>query len=228
MAAKTLSSSTAIGVMPRVNLLPPEIAEKATLRKAQLAMGCVGLAAVAVVGAMYTQKAAAVSSAQDAKADAVATSTKLKTDLAALKNVSDTYAQVDSAKQTLASAMKYEVTWSTYLHNVTLNIPENVWLTSLTATVQPPTAAANPNAATGAHSVLDSGLGTVTIAGTAFDHPDVAAWLESLAKTKGYTNAYFTQSAESYIGDRRVVNFTSTVNLTPDALSNRYTKGLAR
>ena len=227
MASKTLSS-TQTAVMPRVNLLPPEIAEKATLRKAQLAMAGVGLAAVAVVGVMYTQKAAAVSSAQDAKAQALATNAKLKTDLSALKNVSDTYAQVDAAKATLASAMQYEVTWSTYLHNITLNIPENVWLTSLTATVQPP-GVVNPNAATGAKtSVLDPGLGTVTIAGTAFDHPDVAAWLESLAKTKGYANAYFTQSAEAYIGDRRVVNFTSSVNLTPDALSNRYTKGLAR
>jgi Tfp pilus assembly protein PilN len=213
--------------MPRVNLLPPEIAEKATLRRSQMAMGCVGLAAVAVVGVMYVQKSAQVSSANATKTEAVAASTKLKSDLAALKSVSDTYAQVDAAKATLAQAMQYDVTWSTYLHNITLNIPENVWLTSLTASVQAP--GAPGNAAVPGRTVLDPGLGSVTIAGYAMDHPDVGSWLESLAKTKGYLNPYFTQAAEDFIGDTRVVKFTSSVNLTQDALSKKYTpKGLAR
>ena len=57
-----------------------------------------------------------------------------------------------------------------------------------------------------------------------FAHDDVAAWLESLAKEKGYTNPYFSSSTKAAIGSRPVVNFTSTVTVTKDAYSGRYSK----
>lgn len=214
--------------MPRVNLLPPEIAERATLRKAQFAMAGAGLAAVAVVGVMYMNASAKVNDANEAKADAAAASVKLNTQLKSLQNVRDIYAQVDAAKATLASAMSTEVLWSSYLHDLTLTIPENVWLTSFSASMSKPVTTVKKAGVATSGPVLDPGLGTVTIAGTAFTHDDVAAWLESLAKQKGYVNPYFTQSIEALIGERKVVNFTSTVNVTSAALSNRYSKGTAR
>lgn len=224
-----LGSATTTGTMPRVNLLPPEIAEKATLRKAQFAMLGVGAAAAAVVGVMYVNASAKVADANEAKAEAVAQGTKLNSELAQLRNVSEVYAQVDAAKATLASAMSSEILWSSYLHNLTLTIPENVWVTSFTATSSGPSSAAPTTAATTTtRPVLDGGIGVVTINGTALDHEDVAAWLESLSRQKGYANAYFTQAIEKLIGDRVVVNFTSSVNITPAALSNRYPKGTVR
>jgi len=221
-----LGSSTTTGTMPRVNLLPPEIAEKAALRKAQVAMACVGLGAVAVVGVMTMNANAKVNDAKEAKAEAVATNVKLTANLKSLQNVKDVYAQVDAAKATLASAMSTEVLWSSYLHDLTLRIPENVWVSSFTVSMSNPTAKANPAAA--GKQVLEPGLGVVTFAGSAFTHDDVAAWLESLAKQKGYVNPYFTQSVEKMIGDRVVVDFTSTVNITNAALANRYSKGIPR
>lgn len=216
--------------MPRVNLLPPEIAERATLRKAQLAMAGCGLAAVAVVGVMTMNASAKVNDANEAKAEAAAASVRLDKELDSLQNVRDIYARVDAANATLASAMSTEVLWSSYLHDLTLTIPENVWLTSMSVSVNAPavpTGKPKPGSATSG-PVLDPGIGTVTIAGTAFSHDDVAAWLESLAKQKGYANPYFTQSVEALIGERKVVNFTSTVNLTPAALKNSNAKGTAR
>lgn len=224
MAATQLGGTTTTALAPKVNLLPPEIAEKAKLRKAQLAMAGTGLAAVAVVGLLYTQQTAKVSEARAAKAEAVAANVHLQGELHKLDNVQQTRVKVDAAKATLASAMAQEVTWSTYLHDMTLTIPENVWLTSFNAQVNPPvTTPGAPNSA-----VLDPGIGVVTVNGVAFTHDDVAAWLESLSKEKGYANPYFTQSVETKIGGRVVDNFTSTVNLTQDALSGRYTKGLER
>jgi Tfp pilus assembly protein PilN len=225
VAATQLGSSTTTAVAPKVNLLPPEIAEKARLRKAQLAMAGTGLAAVAVVGLLYTQQTAKVSEARAAKDEAVATNVDLQTELHKLDNVQQTRVKVDAAKATLASAMAQEVTWSTYLHDMTLTIPEEVWLTSFNAQVNPPVTTPGATA-----PVLDPGIGVVTINGVAFSHDDVAAWLESLAKEKGYANPYFTQAVEGEINKRTVVNFTSTVNLTPAALSGRYTnpKGLER
>lgn len=218
-------TTTSTGVV-RVNLLPPEIAEKAKLRKAQGAMVATGLAAVAVIGVMYTQQTAKVSAAEEQKAQAVAAQTKLRAEQAKLANVRETYAQVDAAKATLATAMKYDIRWSGYLHDLTLRIPDNVWLTNVTATVAADGAASPAN--NGNPGVLDTGLGTVTFSGTALAHNDVASWLESLAKQKGYANPYFTQSTEVLIGQRKVVNYVSRVNLNDAALSQRYTKGTGR
>jgi Tfp pilus assembly protein PilN len=222
VAATTFGTSTTTAVMPRVNLLPPEIAEKAGLRKAQVAMAATGLAAVAVVGVFYVGQTAKVASAKSAKVRATEQNAKLRTDLAGLQSVSDMQARVAQASTTLSTAMASEVLWSSYLHDMTLTIPENVWLTSFSATVNGATPA--PAGAT----VLDPGLGIVTINGTALSHDDVAAWLESLAKQKGYANPYFTNSVEKKIGERTVFDYASTVNLTPAALSGRYSKGLAR
>ena len=36
-----------------------------------------------------------------------------------------------------------------------------------------------------------------------FKHDDVAVWLESLAKQKGYVNPYFSSSTEALIGTRQ-------------------------
>ncbi len=234
MAAQTLGSTTTTYTAPRVNLLPPEIAEKARLRRAQVAMAGTGVLAVAVVGVLYTQQTAKVSSAEQAKAEAVAASTALRGDLAELQSVRDTFQEVDQAKGMLAAAMADEVLWSGYLHDMTLTIPENVWLTNYSVRMNGPRAAgttggeasAGPNGG----GILDPGLGTITITGFAFEHRDVASWLDSQAKQKGYSNAYFTESVEVKRGNRVVVKFISTVNVTPKALSNRYTnpKGLAR
>jgi Tfp pilus assembly protein PilN len=221
-----IGSVTTTGTMPRVNLLPPEIAEKATLRKAQFAMAGVGAAAVAVVGLLYVNASHEVSEANEQKAEVAAASVKLNAELKSLQNVRDVYARVDAAKLTLASAMKNEVLWSSYLHDLTLRVPDNVWLTSLSASVD--AGKATGSAAAGAAPVLDPGIGTVNISGVAFDHPDVAKWLESLSQQKGFANAYFTQSTETEIADRTLYKFTTSVNLTQAALSNRYTKGTAR
>lgn len=222
--------TSTVAAMPRVNLLPPEIAEKAKVRKTQLLMVGTGLAAVAVVGVMYTNASAKVSAANQAKAEAAAQNVKLRGDLQNLQHVQDVRTQVDQANATVTAALSSEIQWSRFLSDLTLRIPENVWLTSLTAQ-QSTAGTGSSGAAGGGQSVLDPGLGTVTFTGTAFSHDDVAAWLESLAKEKGYANPYFTQAEQVMVGDptaggRKLVNFTSTVNLTPGALSNRYAKGL--
>lgn len=223
MAAQTFgSTSTTTALAPRVNLLPPEIAERAKLRRSQVAMLCTGLAAVAVVGVMYMNASASVTSANEAKVEAEARNARLTTELRKLDNVKSTYAQVDAANKTLALAMHDEIRWSTYLHDLTLKIPENVWLESMDLKMTP-----SKQTGGGNESVLDPGIGTVTFKGSAFSHDDVAAWLQSLATQKGYTDPYFTKSEDRMKG-RVVVDFESTVYLSEKALSKRYAKGLDR
>ena len=218
-------STTTTAAPPRVNLLPPEIAERVSLRRAQVAMLGTGLAAVAVVGVMWLQASSKVSDAESDRTQAVAANAALREDLGKLENVKDVYAQVDAANKTLATALHYEVRWSTYLHDLTLTIPENVWLEELDMKLD----VAKSSAAAGSEGepVLDPGLGTISFKGVAFSHDDVAAWLESLSKQKGYADPYFTKS-EDRMGDKILVDFESTVYINDKALSKRYAKGLPR
>lgn len=212
------------GALASVNLLPPEIYEAARFRKLQFGLAGVGLAAVAVVGFMTYQAHHGVSAAKAQLASAQTQQTTLQTQLNGLQSVRDVYGQVAAKQAMLTRAMGGEIRWSTYLTDVSLRVPSNVWLTNVTATESGASGTATPAAATGGASpLLVGGIGTVQFSGVAFSHDDVATWLDALAKEKGFTNVYFTSSTKGVIGPRGVVNFVSQVTLSQAALSGRFT-----
>lgn len=212
--------TTSVGVaptMPSVNLMPTEIAEAAKFRRFQFAMGAAVVAAVAIVGVLYVSGRGGVSSAQSELDNANAAHTQAQSQLASLSSVSAVYAQVAAKQAMLQQAMGQEIDWSTYLSDLSLRIPDNVWLTTMTAAETGTGLASTTPTAAG-------GLGTITFGGVAFSHDDVATWLDVLAKEKGFTNVYFSNSTRGALGAKQVVNYSSSVVLTDDAKSGRYTQ----
>lgn len=212
--------------LPRVNLLPPEIHEAAKFRRFQFAMAAAGVGAVAIVGVLAYSAHHSVQNAQSAKSAAEATHASLQNQLAGLQSVKDVYAQVDARKAMLAQAMGGEVRWSYYLNDISLKVPDHVWLTTVTAsTGATATSGVAPSVATPSLATpgVAGAVGSLTFQGVAFSHDDVATWLDMLAKERGFTNVYFTNSSQTYIGPRAVDDFTSSSTLTPAALSGRYT-----
>ncbi|MDX6225543.1 MAG: type pilus assembly protein PilN [Frankiales bacterium] len=224
MTVTTFATSTATQALARVNLLPPEIREERVVRRVQVGLG-LGLAGcAAVVGLLYTAAHHSVTAAQADLDQATAQRTALQSDVARLNSVSQVYAQVASREAMLTRLMGDEVQWSHYMNDLSLTVPSNVWLTSVTIT-QTAGAPAGPTSAAGAGApVFDAGIGTITFNGVAMSHDDVAVWLESLAKEKGYANAYFTNSTEVGLYSHKVYNFTSSVTVTPGAYSGRFSK----
>ena len=217
----TRESVTTTTSLPRINLLPPEIAEAAKFRRFQFAMGGAVAAAVVIVGALYVHGQSSVSSAQDELDNAQAQQTTLQQTLASLHGVQDVYAQVAAKQAMLTQAMGQEVRWSRYLADLSLRVPDKVWLTNVTATE---TATGLTGAAPVAPTTpgTTAGIGTITFAGIAFSHDDVAAWLDVLAKERGFAEPYFSNSTETQIGPRTVVNYTSSVVMTDEAKSGRF------
>lgn len=208
-------------LLPSVNLLPPEIAEAARQKRAQVAMGLAVAAAVVVVGGLYVQAHQSVNAANNQLATAQQQQTRLQAQVASYREVTQIDAQVSAREALLTEAMGQEIQWSTYLNDLSLKIPANVWLTNISATEGAGSgAASSPSSLAGAAATV----GSISFTGNAMTHDDVATWLESLATEHGFTNPYFTNSTESKIGTRQVVNFSSTVQLTSDALSGRYTQ----
>jgi len=209
------SVGAGVVTLPRVNLLPPEIAEVRRMRRIQMGLGGAVLGAVGVVALLYIAASSSVSSAQSDVDTATATGAQLRAETAKFSQVTAIYARAAAAQAMLTTAMGEEVRYSRFLNDLSLSIPENVWLKNVTFA---------QGAAPAALGSTTPGIGTVTVTGIGFSHDDVAVWLESLATQKGYTNPYFTNSTEALLGTRKTVTFTSTASLTPAAYSGRFTK----
>ena len=220
---RVLTRSSA-AVLPRVNLLPPEIEERRRFRRVQAGMGVAVLAAAGAVAGLTLLAGASVDDAQAEIDAATFEQQQLQRKVSQMQGVREVYARVAGAETLLTQAMANEIQWSHYLNDLSLTIPSNVWLNNLAFSTTPVAASPVMSAAPATTPGLPAaGIGTVTVTGVAFDYDDVASWLESLAKQKGYTNPYFSNATEATIGTRTVVNFSSTATITPDALSGRYT-----
>lgn len=201
--------------LPRVNLLPPEIAETRRFRRIQMGLGGAVLGAVGIVALLYVAASSSVANAQTDLDAATTTHASLQAETAKYRDVTAVYARAAAAQAMLTQAMGEEVRYSQFLNDLSLSVPENVWIKNLAFT---------QGVAPAAVGSAVPGIGTVTFSGVGFKHDDVAVWLESLASQKGYTNPYFTSSTEALLGTRKTVSFTSTATLTPAAYSGRYTK----
>jgi Tfp pilus assembly protein PilN len=196
--------------LPRVDLLPPEIHAARRLRKVQTGMVAGVAAAAVVVGGLWFVANAEVAREQTRLDTAQAQQIKVNKQVQNLSDVDQQYRDVESRQELLSTAMGSEVQWSGYLNDLALQVPTGVWLTNMTV------APASPSTPSGTSNVA-----TITFSGSARAHNDVAVWLESLARQRGYADPYFTTSAETDDGVR-VVTFTSSVTVTTEALSNRY------
>lgn len=215
---------TTVARSPRVNLLPPEIAEAARFRRFQMAMGGAVVGAVVIVGALYVHGQSAVKDAQSQLDSANARQASLQTTLTSLQGVQNVYSQVAAKRAMLTQAMGSEIRWSGYLADLSLRVPDNVWLTTIQATETSTGLTGTPAPVATTPSLTPAGVGTINFGGIAFSHDDVATWLDVLAKERGFADPYFSNSTESLIGSKPVVNYTSSVVLTNAAESGHYTQ----
>jgi len=215
-------TATRTGTLPRVNLLPPEIEQERRFRRVQLGLGAGVLASLGVVAFLFLAASGQVADAEGDLSDSKAQTSRLESQAAEYSQVPLVYSQVEAAQAQLELAMGKEIRWSFYLNDLSLKTPGKVWLTTMTATANEAAVAGPAPAVAGATSYIEPGLGTVSFDGKAIRHNDVANWLDSLAKQKGYSQPYFTDSTKELIGDTEVVKFTSQVTINEDALSKRY------
>ena len=203
--------------LPRVNLLPPEIAEREHLQRVQLGLAGTVLAAAGVVGLLYLSAAGAVGDAEAQVQAAAAEQSQLQARTAAFREVTTVQAQTASAEASLVQAMGEEVRYSRFLDDLATTLPKRVWVTSVSFSQ-----GAAASAGSGATGI--DGIGTATIAGVAESHGDLAVWLETLAKQKGYTRPYLDNATKTLLQGQKVVNFSTTVAMTSEALSGRYSQ----
>jgi Tfp pilus assembly protein PilN len=220
VTTQTVQSASPV-VMPQVNLMPPEIAEAERLHRLQRVMVGAVLVSVVVVGGLYWHTKQGVGSAQNELTASQAQQTSLQAKYNSLNDVQQVFKEVQAKQLLVQQAMGPEVRWSFVLNDLTTSVPDNVWLTGFTAqeTAVPGSTAAPAVGADGS----TSGIGSITVTGIAFRHNDVANWLDAMSKVSGFTDPSFQSSTKAVIGTRIVANFGSSIVVSADALSNRYT-----
>ncbi len=228
-------------VAPRANLLPPEIAERAALRRMQALLAAAVIACGGIVGAGYVATAHGKGPAKAALAQAQSEQQTLAHQRATLAPAQRAHQQVLAEKQSLIAATGSEVLWSNQLDNLRRQLPDGVRLSTLTVTpgstgtgsssaVQLPASPAGSGQTStstttaGSATTSNSYIASVSISGVALDNPHVATFLDTLAGLPGWANVYLSNTT-ALKPDNTIVNFSITANITSAALSHRYTNG---
>lgn len=204
--------------VPRVDLLPPEILVRRRFVRTQRRSAVALVAVLAVITAGYAVQVRAAGEAADELAVAQARTASLQAEQVQFARAPQVYAQVEAAQAALRTAMSDDVRWYSYLADLTVTAPDGVWLTSITASVEPAAVVADPLAATGAAAPV----GTLSIAGTVTEETQVADWLEVVDATPGLSGAATSGITRTAVGPRPVFAFESSASITADALSGRY------
>jgi hypothetical protein len=224
---------------PRIDLLPRELLEQRLVRRQRGGIAAGFLVLLVLLGAWYVLENQRLAEAQDQADQERAVATGLRAQRAQLQPLADLEAQIAAADQLRGAVYQREIRFSTVMRDVAAIVPDDVWLTSMTAAF---TGTADPAAAgTGAAPSADPGgtvtpgspgagspVASITFAGSGVGHVDVGGFLRALASgpSKGgqpvYLNPYFTTSQKNNEEGQDTVTFSATVDLSAAAYSGRY------
>jgi Tfp pilus assembly protein PilN len=231
LLVEEVPTSDTVTVLAAVNLLPKTYAQRAAVKRAKVFAAAAVLVALllALLGWLVAwQKETAAQEALDA---ATAERTLLTAEAAKYAEVPKVFSAVADAKTQLRLAMGNEVRWSFFLNDLALTMPSGVSLDTLAVTSPAPGAPTQATAPSSAGASTPSeptsgagvpGLGTMSVSAKAFTYNSVANWLDSLAKLPTIADPYVgTLSAGTEEGTK-IVTFSSTGNVTAEALSQRY------
>jgi type IV pilus assembly protein PilN len=193
--------------MRAINLLPPEAFERAKARRRIQLWIFLGILYLGLLAAATFWWQGRVDDRKDELAVEQETVTRLQAEVAGLAEFAALKAEFDNSVLILATALDNDVVWGRLLNDLGRMIPDRVWIDSFAGTVNP---------ASGA-------VGEIQVSGTAFDYPDVAAWLRALDSTtfSSVESAWVTNITQGSVGEIPVVRFSSSTFITEGALSDR-------
>jgi Tfp pilus assembly protein PilN len=194
--------------MRAVNLLPRDDGQQKKKAQNYPALVSTGLSVLVIglLGVMYFSAKSTAEQKDLALQDAQA-------ELALLPTPADSAAKTASQRQltserdqrvgALTSALTHRVAWDRVLREISLVLPEDVWLKDFAAvSPHPANASPAPLAAAGQPPTL------LTINGYTYSHDAVARLMTRLAVIPELQNVWLQQSSRSEVGGRSLVAFT--------------------
>lgn len=200
--------------MSQVNLLPPELRQRAAVRRTTSLVVAAGLGAIALIGVFYFFQLQRLSGVRADLEAQRATNALLQGEIQELQAFADLQSELAQKEQLVTSLFVNEVSWSSALLDISRVIPDASYLTGLTGQVQ-------TGAPVGAAPPVSGGLiGNMTFQGVARETQTIAAWLVRLEQVEGWVNTWVTNAQET-AAFTRIYSFTSGLDLTLDAATER-------
>jgi Tfp pilus assembly protein PilN len=200
--------------MRAVNLLPRDHGQR-TIKKESLPVlvgACSGLLVVAVLGAMFMMGSGKIASQQRKLDDLNRQFQALPPPPPGPSPAQQQLAGEQSARvSALTTALSSRVSWDRVFREFSLILPEDVWLTSLSA--KSPISPATNASSTGGSTVPSM----FTIQGRTYSHDGVARLLSRLQLVPDLTNVQLISSTRSKVGSQPVVEFTIAADIAAAA-----------
>ena len=196
--------------MRAVNLLPRDQGQR-TIKKESLPLligACSGVLVAAVLGAMFMMGSGKVAAQQRKLDDLNRTYQALPPPPAGPSAAQQQLAGEQSARvSALSTALTSRVAWDRVFREFSLVLPDDVWLTTLSAKspISPAT-----NTPTGAEGSAPSQF---TIQGRTYSHDGVARLLSRLQVVPDLTNVQLLSSTLSTVGGQDVVEFSIAADI---------------
>jgi Tfp pilus assembly protein PilN len=206
--------------MKRIDLLPPEQRVKASRERGLLWAILILVAVVVVLGLVYVWQNGQVSDKQAQLDQLTAQTAAVQQEALALAPYAVIQTTRTAMTQTAQGIYASRVPWATILQAISLVIPENVRLQSLTGTVP---AAMLPGPATppvaGAVAAVTP---DITFTGTTYTHKDVAEFMTRLGLIPQLSNVQLASSTGVAAVDASGATGTTTVTFTVTATLRPY------
>ncbi len=192
--------------MRAVNLLPRELDRDRKGLQLPVVVGCAGaVLAAAVLAGGYLSASSSVGSKNAKLAEVEAQIAAVPRPEAQPATVTGLPAERQARVAALATALAQRVAWDRVLREVSLVLPDDVWLQSLNATAPTP-----GGATTAPGTSVPNGF---SIHGFTYSQTGVARLLSRLTVIPDLTSVTLQSSTTSKVADRPVVEFTIVGNV---------------
>lgn len=205
-----------VGGEPRVELLPPVVAQRLRERAIRRVATLILVAVVIAVGAGYALATVRNTTAQAELLAAQAETTRLLSEQQKYIEVSVASTLVAEIQETRSLGTSTEVMWADVFVDIAGALPPGSFLSSTTFSGRAPW---QPAAASGSPLTLPA-TASVNLTITTPTVPDVAGFLRALKKVTGYLDA----TASSVVGPG-VYTTTLVLSLDESVLADRYPVG---
>lgn len=197
------------------NLLPLEVfAARRTRRIRRLVILVVALVVVALLG-WYGFALVRTSLAEDELARAKDETIRLENQQNAFAELQQVRRDSQAVKQQLEQLMVSDLSWGTLVGSLRQAAPSDLLITGITGTLDATRANPGPGA-----RVSTGPVALATITGIGTSKPQVAAYVDALAKLPGVADPFIT----SVTAGEQGLDFTVQINVTDALLGGRYAK----
>ncbi len=205
--------------MKRINLLPPEERAKARRERGLMYVIVALVAVVAVLGIVYFWQSSQVSD-KEAERDRLQNEiAQIQSQAAALEKYKALQTKRTEMAATARAIYEARVPWSSVLEQVSLVIPENVRLQSLTCAVP---AVMLPGPAQEAETTEGELAADITFTGQTYEHRDVAEFMTRLGLLPQLTNIQLSSSTKAAATGTTGTTGPSLTTFTVTASLRRY------